>query len=408
MDTESENEDYFEEDVESRTGLYKYFQVKSSTKFVHCTVVDCKKTFKNWKSFNLKRHLRSQHASIYAKLYPREIDEIQRLQIMALELKFAAIELVTINGQPFSLLGASAMKNFYKSQQEELKQKRYHVSLDRRTIAADVNEVSKQIIDILKKEMQNRDICLMMDTCTKGSLSVLSINARFINDDDEIVTRSLGVFELTNRHTAVFMAKTIADYLQNTFGVSMKQVKSVVTDNAANMVLTRKLLNKLALGESIEKYVGLSEDEFDLCDEDCTEESEDDGPSAEDQLEIANIINDDENYTTLLSNTAREFTRYYGTVLVVNPISCSTHTLQLAIKDSFTEANVVDIISKVNNICKTLRNQVVVVGLKRLGVKITKPPLKNTTRWNSEYMLVSCFYFVSTNVHILLCLIYYY
>lgn len=389
MGDQSENESDFDDENESQTGLLKFFKIKSSTHLVHCTVLDCRKTFKNWKSFNLKRHLKSAHASVFAKLNPREIDEIQRLQIMALELKFDAIELVTVNGQAFALLNASAMKGFYKDKLEELRVKRFHISLNRSTIASNVDEISSEIIEVLKGEMHNRNICLMLDTCTKGSLSVLSINARFVNDDDEIITRSLGIFELTHRHTAVLMAKTIADYLQNTFNVSMRQVKAVVTDNAANMVLTRKLLNKLALGESIEAYEDFSEGENELNDEEAAEETEAEGPSVEDELEIAEIINNNEHYSTLVSNTAQEFTRYYGTILAVNPISCSTHTMQLAIKDSLTEAAVIDVILKVNELCKTLRNQLVVIGLKRLGIKITKPPLKNITRWNTDFLLVS-------------------
>lgn len=44
---------------EERSGLAKYFGVSSETKLVHCYVRDCKQTFRNWKIFNLKRHLKS-------------------------------------------------------------------------------------------------------------------------------------------------------------------------------------------------------------------------------------------------------------------------------------------------------------------------------------------------------------
>lgn len=386
-DAESNTESDFFGEIEERTGLNKYFQVKSRTNQVHCTIRDCKTIFKTWKSSNLKRHLKTSHASYYAKLYPNQIDEVKRLQIMALELQLDAVELVTVNGQQFALLNASAIRGFCDEKLKTLRAKRYRVDISRSTIARNVDEISKELVEILKKEMKDQDICLMLDTCTKGTLSVLSINARFVNSRDEVITRSLGIIELTHRHTAVEMATKIRDYIEKTFNISIRQVKAVVTDNAANMVLTRKLLNKLALGESISAYE--DEDEVDeMMGEDEMDFAENE-PSEEDQLEIADIINNDDNFSGLIATTAREFSKYYGAVITVNPISCSTHTLQLAIKDSLVSEEVNRLISKVNRLAITLRNQIVVVALKQLGIKITKPPLKNVTRWNSDYLLVS-------------------
>lgn len=246
--------------------------------------------------------------------------------------------------------------------------------------------MSSEIAQMLTKEMKDRTICLMLDTCTKGPLSVLSINAQYMIND-EIITRSLGVFQLNHRHTAHAMATTVRDYLQNTFKVSMRQVKAIVTDNAKNMILTRKLLNKLALGETITEYEDVSEDESDICDNEDDEEGA--RPSSEDEMELANIMNNNDEYEELVSNIANEFARYYGSILAINPISCSTHTIQLAIKDSFIVTGVNTIINKVNDLCKLMRSQLVLIALGQRRIKIIKPPLKNVTRWNSDYLMVN-------------------
>lgn len=388
MNFDDFDSDYSDIDGE-RFGLDKYFSVFSTDKRVHCRVRDCKQTFTNWKPFNLKRHLQGRHASIYSKLYPEETNEITSLQISAMELKFGAIELVTVNGQPFGLLNASAIRGFCKETLQKLRSKGYRIKFDRRTIAAEVDEISKEIIEILKNEMKDRPICLLLDTCTKGTLSVLSINAQYMIDD-QLVIRSLGVIELTHRHTAVVLARTVKNYIEQTFSVSIRQVKAVVTDNANNMLLTRKLLNKLALGESIERYEGVFEDDDDLSDDEQEEESF--GPSALDEHEIANIVNNNAEYETLLLNAATEFASYYGSIITVNPISCSTHTLQLAIKDTFAVCDIAGITDTVNSLSKLLRTQIVQLALKHMNIHVIKPHIRNVTRWNSDYMMVHFFF----------------
>lgn len=203
--------------------------------------------------------------------------------------------------------------------------------------------------------------------------------------EDEIKTRSLGVIELTDRHNAINIATLVKDYIEKTFGLSMSQVKAVVTDNAPVMLLTKKLLNKLALGLSIS--------ETDLEDDDVVGMGED-SADVEDEIEMLNILNNNDEYTDLVRSVASEYVRYYGCLLACNPISCAIHTDQLAIKDTLTVCDInpiglLYIVKKVNEMCKLLRNQVVQIKLKQAGIKLIKPPLNNTTRWNSQYLMVS-------------------
>lgn len=313
----------FDDDAEGRVGLDKFFAVNSSTRLVHCRVRDCKTTFTTWKKYNLKRHLRNQHESVYTKLFPTEADEIKKLEMSSLELVLNAVELVTINGQPFSILDASALKRFCKKTVDELNAKRFRVNLCRNTIANRVDEISREIISMIKEELKDRFICLMLDTCTKGTLSVLSINAQYMIDD-EIIIRSSGVIELT----AVQLTRRIKKHLQQVCDVAITQVKAVVTDNAENMRFTRKLINKLALGESIEQCENDSEENGESDEEEINEEGH---PSADDELEMMNILKNNDEYSDLIKESAAELVRYYGSLLATNPISCSTLTYQLAI-----------------------------------------------------------------------------
>lgn len=361
------------------TGLNKYFRLKLTTQLVHCKVRDCNQTFRQWKSYNLKRHLRSKHYSKFVKIYPQQVDQMKQLKIDALILDLNAVELVTVNGQPFSLLNSSAVKGFCHEKLAQLKGKGINMNLCRQRIAMKVDSISKEIIKMLSDEMRDQLICLLLDTCTKDILSVLGINAQFMIED-EIKTRSLGVIELTDRHNAINIATLVKDYIEKTFGLSMSQVKAVVTDNAPVMLLTKKLLNKLALGLSIS--------ETDLEDDDVVGMGED-SADVEDEIEMLNILNNNDEYTDLVRSVASEYVRYYGCLLACNPISCAIHTDQLAIKDTLTVCDINPIVKKVNEMCKLLRNQVVQIKLKQEGIKLIKPPLNNTTRWNSQYLMVS-------------------
>lgn len=298
-----------------------------------------------------------------------------------MKLKLNAIELVTVNGQPFSLLNASAISGFCNETLQELREKGYRIQFNRRTIAEEVDMMSMEIIDVIKNGLKNRSICLLLDSCTKGTLSVLSINAQYMIDD-QLVIRSLGVIEFTHRHAAILLAKTVKNYIEQTFSISIRQVKAVVTDNAKNMLLTRKLLNKLAIGESIEQYEELSDDNLS---DDEEEERSVIHPTA---MDDANIFNTSPEYQQLLLNVATEFASYYGPIVAVNPISCSTHTIQLAIKDTFAVCDVSGITDTVNNLSKLLRTQIVQLALKHMNIKVIIPHIRNITRWNSDYMMV--------------------
>lgn len=377
-------------------GLNKYFRIRMATQLVHCKVRDCKQTFRNWKSYNLKRHLKSKHYSKFVGLYPQQTDQIKQLEVDALILDFNAVELVTVNGQPFSLLNSTAVKGFLHEKVAQLKAKGINMNLCRQRIATKIDSISKEIIKILSVEMKDQWICLMLDICTKDTLSVLGINAQYMIED-EIKTRSLGVIELTVRHNALNIATEVKDYIEKTFGIAMSQVKAVVTDNAPVMLLTKKLLNKLALGSSISESDLEDDDFFGMEEEeDNTDENQ---PTADDEMEIENILNNNAAYINLTNRVANEYVQYYGCILASNPISCAIHTDQLAIKDTLAICDINHLVKKVNEMCKHLRTQVVQIKLKQASIKLIKPPLNNATRWNSQYLMVSwnCLLFCRTD-----------
>lgn len=385
MDSDKENDDGSKNWTASDE-LEKYFEVKPTTKLVHCNVRNCETTFKSKKTFNLKRHLRKKHPSIFSKLNPSESNERKRLEILSLGLIFDSVEFVTINGMPISLLDASAIKGFCKKSTDELNAKGFNVNLDRNTIANRVDEISKEIMDILKTELEGRDICLMLDTCTKGTLSTMSINSQYMIDD-KIIVRSLGVIELTMQHTAVQLTKEIQEYLQRVYNVSITQVKGVVTGNAENMFLTRKLINKLARGECFEQFQNANESE----DSDEEYETSERHPSTDDDFDVMNKFSNNNEYLYLVRETASEFVKYYGSIFVANSISCSAYTYQLAIKDSLIVTNATEIVNQAYDLCKLIRTQAAQEKLKQLSVRFINPPLKNATRWNSDYLMVISF-----------------
>lgn len=383
FEDEDDSDDFCENDENQNSiGLLKYFKAKRSSGLVHCLIRDCKTTFKRWKSYNQKRHLKNHHASIYKKLYLAEIDALKKLKLMAIEVLFDAVELTTINGQPFAILNASSIKNLFGFKLQELRQKGFRMTINRETIAEDIDTISQEIREIIKKEVNGKHICLALDTCTKGILSVLAINIQFMHDE-KVISRSLGVIEMTNRHTAVNMSQIIAECLEK-YGIPISKVKACVTDNAENMVLTRKILNRLALGFMLA-------DQLQNNDDSNGEDSSDvefNTHTNEDEEEMNNIMNGTGDYESLMREVTAEFTREYGTMIWVNPIPCGNHTINLAIGDAMRATNADSVIDHVHELSKTLRTKVVQAKLRQAKIKIPLPPLNNTTRWNSEYRMV--------------------
>ncbi|KAF2905138.1 hypothetical protein ILUMI_01046 [Ignelater luminosus] len=130
------------------------------------------------------------------------------------QLKMACTELVTVNGRSFALLEDFG---FTKIVDPILKAMPESCAINPENIK---HEVHKQAFD----------------------RSTLGINVQYIKRK-QLVLRSLAMKELKRRHTATYIASTIADVLTE-FNIDLKQIYSVTSDNGANMVKAISILSE--------------------------------------------------------------------------------------------------------------------------------------------------------------------
>lgn len=222
-------------------------------------------------------------------------------------------------------------------------------------------------------------------------MSVLGINASFIQND-VVVVRCLGIIQITKRHTGENIATLVLNTL-GSFDTSVEHIFAATTDNGSNMVRTTRIINEI-----LENHAAANNDELEYdenqpneqcnvidIDEDSNDEFDSDDGEANDVTQrFSEIVRDMTNNVTIQND-------YIATIPEVR---CCAHTLQLAVHDALSTSNARRILSKVKDICKLLRNQVVNTEFRRLSPKSILPPMDNATRWCSEYIMVNMIKFV--------------
>lgn len=103
---------------------------------------------------------------------------------------YSVVELVTVNGFPFSIFDAPAMKFIMKKQLEQLEKNGYKVTINRHMIGKKIQELSDITRDQITKELKGKMISILFDICTKRTFSVLGISATYMLNDT-VIARSL-------------------------------------------------------------------------------------------------------------------------------------------------------------------------------------------------------------------------
>lgn len=339
----------------------------------------------------------------------------QRLEIDRIDVINNAIETVTVNGYPFSLMSSSGYSKAIYPRILALRQKGLKISIDRNSIVKHVNKKSKLIRHQLTEELRDRHVSLMLDIATKSRLSVLGISAQFIKND-AVVCRSLGVIELQAKHTGKNIAKVLIKLLQQ-FGIDLEQVYSITVDNARNLAKMLEILNELGISpEEIDEFIRENEDEDGVLpqqqqeqqqaesnditiSESDVESDEEDNESDEidavgnpydldDEEEIENIADGTDRCRELMNEVVEEFVRINGDIISMHPVKCAAHTLQLALAAGLNASNVDPIIDKVRKMSKKMRTSCIDRILKKHYPGSTLPPLDVETRWNSTFKMV--------------------
>lgn len=365
------------EDERTMKILAEKFQLAQNGE-MQCQVNECRSSLKCTKPSNLKRHISQVHPTVYSELFPNEVSSQIRDELDAYNSEQDAIELVTVNGYPFSVLNASGMRGFLQCRLDPLRYHGHPVEINRQSIAKKVAESSEIIRNRIKKELNGKTVSVMFDVCTISTLSTFGVNVTYM-ENSKVVCRSLGIIKIEERHTAVNLADMLFDLLAK-FNIPLTKVFSITTDTAKNATNTTHVLNAIMANsnDSTDVFLDIEPDddlEFEF--------------DQQNEIELQAIIDKANSHTLLAEETAETVARKNSSIKLINQINCSAHVLQLAINSSLAESDSSSLIEKVKKMCLLMRTQVVMIAIRKLGSKMILPPLDNTTRWNSKFLMVS-------------------
>lgn len=275
------------------------------------------------------------------------------------------------------MLEASGMQGFIKPRLQSVRADGHFFSVNRHMIVGEIAKESDLIREYMKHEMNGKMVSIMFDVCTIATLSMLGVNSVFMKND-EVVCRSLGTIAINKRHTAVQLADMLYDILAD-FGVLLPRVFSITSDTAKNATATSRVLNSIGNSNNEENDESAEDDIFDEVDF---------GIDIENEAELQKVIENIAAHTALVSEMAENVTFNNDKIVLINQVNCGTHVFQLGVKDSLTESNSKTTIDKVHEMCILLRTQVVMIELRKLDERIIIPPLRNATRWNTDFKMV--------------------
>lgn len=367
---------------------------------------------------NLVSHLKNKHHAIYeksVKISPNQKTFAQQ----RLELVQNCVEIVTINKQPFTSLLKSGFSKIIADKLQMLEEAGFGVNLNRNldVIKDHLRATAKRIREKIENEMKGRLISLSVDIVTKNNRSILGVYAQYVLND-EIVVRCIGMVELHESHTGLYLSKLIRECISE-YEVDEDQIISVTTDNGRNVIKMIKHLNESKEPEcpstvcsTSDRPVNVSEPEKLHGDENSRahsvpyEENENDDSEISDLLHELDLFDevemdelmygddDDEcndEWTLIHVEESELVENLKSEISFINTVNCAAHTLQLGINDGLKslDGKAKNVIRLARQVAKFLRKQSTINEMKKCGLRLKCPRLDCVTRWNSTYLMVS-------------------
>lgn len=380
----------------------KEFEI--SDKMHKCTL--CGGMYNGKKPHNLVIHLAKRHQHIFELISKRK----EPLDVKRLKLLQSLTEIVSINGRPFEYLHDSGFQKIIHSQLEELKVAGKALNLSDHgleEIKGNLKETAEKIRQIIQSEAKNQPLSLMVDAVTRNHRSVLGVSIQYCINGT-LYVRSIGMIQLTQRHTGQYLADIIIKRL-NDLEIKLHQIITITTDNGANVLkmirdigdILHKEIEKAKQSNTIDEQNNAtpyrSSDNFGLSQSDHGDDDE-----AIEQLLLTHandstdddaldaIINEASNGTLLKTMTTELKKCGANFVFDITGVNCAVHTLQLAVKDGLAKMpkwfkNVIELCRMV---CKEIRTDSCCYDMQQLNIPYKKPRIETKTRWGSMFLMV--------------------
>lgn len=363
---------------------------ENGNKMFKCKI--CNSSRNGNKTSNLVAHLRNNHKEIYISFIKRSGHGADLLlQLERLHLLQICVELTTINKQPFTHILHSGFQRLISGQL--VKFEKAGIPLDLRSVNLEplkhhLHRTAEKVRDKIRAELSKKFLSVSVDIVTKNHRCILGIYAQFIVND-KLVVRCIGMEEMHDRHTGLYISKMLENCLAK-YSVDSNHIVSITTDNASNMRSFIRNVND-ALQNNDESADDLSSLEHLQIDGNATNEN---GVSVASNTSELDVLMDallpSEDQWTFSSYESDELTdSIQSDILFVNGVNCAAHTLQLTVKEalsSFVDHG--NVIIHCREFCKFTRLQSTICEMNKRGIEKRLPALDVPTRWSSTYIMV--------------------
>lgn len=350
---------------------------------------------------NLGSHLLNKHRDVYVQ----HIGSVKEsIHIKRLKLLQNCVSIVGLDGRPFAALSDHGFQEIISNKISKIQKAGLSIDLkssNQPDVHAHMHSISQKMRDAIKIEVKNRPISILLDIGTRQRRSFLGISIQFIAGSD-VQIRSIGVIELTKRHTAANLAEYVKECLSK-FDIKKRQIISITTDNGPNVLklvrdlrdfLNDDLINRPKVAVEL-NFSSTSDADIDkdiatiLSFPDITNDEALDLIFDEDELEADSLPN----HETLLNAVVDELMTDddLGEIFNMNGVNCAAHTVQLAIKDALAALpeSIRNVISISRRIAKILNLKTTQYDLAAANIPCKIPHLEVETRWGSMYTMVS-------------------
>lgn len=189
--------------------LEKFYVFDEEAKLSKCR--SCGLNIKGFHKWNLLRHLeRGVKGNTHSELAnDRQFLELVRAKTTRIcssscsanarihALIMACVELITVNGRPFSLFEDSGFKKILQPLLEFFPKKPI---INSRSIPKYIKQMASSYRLELKEELKGKMLSLKIDGVSRHSKSIIGVNAQYVRDG-KIFIRTLAMQTLTEKHT---------------------------------------------------------------------------------------------------------------------------------------------------------------------------------------------------------------
>lgn len=314
---------------------------------------------------NQERHIANHHRAAYEELVNKKQELVKRkaeeqlhnpgkmkksavirVKIDFETLQQGCLEMVTLGGRPFSVVSDVGFRKIVDPILEGLGGSQ---TINPHNISELVKEKAIALRKSIAAEVSGKLISIKADGGSRHGRSILGVNVQFIQSK-RIQIRNLAMQELFTSHTSKNLKTHILEILRR-YDLSVENVYTLTTDNAANMVKISKLM-----GEDTDQNAdGVSFFDY---------EGENEVLPSMDGVFLGDCEDD----------------------LCVEGARCAPHTQQLAIEDVMKELNLKSTLLKTRELVKKLRTPTVAAHLQL--IKQSKPLIDVETRWHSSLDMI--------------------